>query len=109
MSDGLKACNNCGCDQIQFREEGAYLPFYRYCRNCLAQGPASATYEGAEVLWNKLNTQLEDWIDADDLLPDHGQTVVGMANNGGAWVEVWDEEEPIGCMRCWYPLPKSPV
>jgi hypothetical protein len=59
--DDLKACNNCGCDQIQYREEeGQYLPFYRYCRNCLAQGPEAATYEDAGLLWNKLNTHPGD-------------------------------------------------
>jgi hypothetical protein len=56
MTEELKPCIYCECDQIQFREEGRYLPFYRYCRNCLAQGPVAATYEEAEELWQKMNT-----------------------------------------------------
>lgn len=58
--DELKACNNCGCDQIQCREDDKYLPFTRYCRNCLASGPAAKTYDEAGELWNKLNSHPGD-------------------------------------------------
>jgi len=52
------------------------------------------------------------WISVEDRQPEHGQKIVGFAycNEGepgahGVWDEVWDNDEPIGAMTHWIPIP----
>ena len=49
------------------------------------------------------------WVSVKDRLPDHGQVIVGMAGNTGMWLDVWDNDEPIGLMVYWCLLPDLPV
>lgn len=58
--------------------------------------------DGAEL--TKAHPQ---WIDCSVELPKHGAKIVGVNSVGKAWFETFNDDEPLGNMVCWIPLPPN--